>query len=75
MALAISSAVAINDSASSYNVTVTGKLVSGSLVMLEAYINGVLVGSGVTYGTTGTITGITPTEIYANGQGHSLTNG
>lgn len=75
MALAISSAIAINDSTSSYSVAVTGKLSSGNEVIFEMFVGGVLVSSVSTFGTSATLSGVTATEIYTNANGKSLTNG
>lgn len=73
MALVISSAVAINDSTSSYGATVTGKLVSTARIDFLLKINGVTVASASTTGTSATLTNVLPSEIYTNAEGHTLT--
>jgi hypothetical protein len=75
MALVISSAAGISDGSTSCAIVVTGKLNSARLVTFEVKIQGVLVGSGSTYGTSGSAIGITALEIYNNAMGHLLAGG
>ena len=73
MALVITSAVAINDSTSSYGATVSGKLVSTARIDFLLKINGVTVATASTTGTSATLTNVLPSEIYTNAEGHTLT--
>lgn len=73
MALSIVTSANINDSTSSYDVTVGGKLLSNARVNLDLKIRGVIVASTYTYGTNAYFTGVTASEIYANAAGQSLT--
>ena len=73
MALSIVTSANINDSTSSYDVTVGGKLLSNARVTLVLKIRGVIVASTYTYGTNAYFTGVTASEIYANAAGQSLT--
>lgn len=72
MALSIVTSANINDSTSSYDVTLSGKLLSNARVNLDLKVRGVIVASTYTYGTNAYFTGVTAAEIYANAAGQSL---